>query len=156
MSQIDVLTLFNSLSTFGATVTGVKNSYAISAVPDKLSEPQIPALIIYPGVARGDLFHFQTFMAGAPHMVFSVVHQLYYAPSDSTKYRSIMPGLFAVLMDYVRKAQAQGFLDTRDTSDGSKAWQVPMNFTPTLGPAFPFADVNYHGIQFTYNFDIQL
>ncbi len=156
MADIEVLTALSSLAAFGAKVPAITNSFRLEDTPDKLANSQLPALVIFPGGGRGDEFKFQTFMANAGHFKFSVVQQLYFAPSDSVKYAVALPKMMQLLMKYIRTAQSQGFLDTRDTTDGSKPWQVPLNFTPVVGPRWGFADVDYHGIQFTYNFDIQL
>lgn len=157
MADINVMTLFDSLAAFGGTVKGIQNSFKLSETPDKLVYPsQLPALVIYPGIAQGDEFHFQTFVANAPHLSFSVVHQLYFAPSNSTQYKAVLPLMMKFLMDYASQAAIQRFLDTRDTNDGSRPWQVPLNFKSIIGPDFKFSDIPYHGIQFNYNFDIQL
>lgn len=158
MSQISVLTLFDSLALFGKTVQGVapQNSFKESETPDKLNDSQLPALILYPGQGRGDEFKFQTFMAGAPHLKIQVAHQLVIAPSQTTQYKTVAVRLLQLLLNYCVAAQAKGFLDTRDTTDGTRPWQVPMNFTPVIGPNVMVADIAYHGIQFLYDFDIQL
>ena len=155
MAEIEVMTLLNSLAAFGGTVPGVQSSFRLADTPNVLTAAQLPALVLFPKGGSGDDFHFQTFMGNSPHLKISLVQQLFFAPSDSTDYRTALPGMLSLLSAYMRQAKLTPFLDTRDTSDGSKAWQVPLNFAPQIGPA-KYADISYHSIAFYYAFDIQL
>ena len=151
-----------SLPSFGATVLsaypnasgGFVTSFGLDNMPEKLDRTSLPCMIIDPETDDGGL-GFLTFMGNGPQYQLTVRQLLLYKETANLKMRDVLPELLQQLDYYNTAAIAKKFLDTLDTTDGTRPWQVPFKYKPRRS-AYTFGDLTCHCIEFTHTFTIEM
>ena len=99
------LTALSNLS-----VTGIQNNYDIDAVPDTLTQPQLPALLVMPidtqddnlSHDKGDGLQTIAFSGAGQTVNYTVTHLLLLAPTTTRKgIRSHLPELVTLIDNYM-------------------------------------------------------
>jgi hypothetical protein len=144
-------TWITSLATFGATVSGVHDSFDLNAIPDKITRAMLPCLIPIPELGDEQGLTLDGMMGGAPHDSFTVTHRLLFAETANLSIKQALPDLITQRDNYITAAVTQKFL----TAEASPVNQVPMAFSISVGVG-AWGDVEYHLIDFKYKVRINL
>src|SRR5216684_400356 len=141
-----------SLATFGATVSGVTNSYDLQQIPDKVTRVQLPCLLIVPEVGIEQGFRTLSFSGNAPEQTFEITQLLLYAEADVLEVKRALPGLLTLLDNYNAAAKANPQIDTQA---GPPYNRTIMEYGVEIGIT-EWGDVKYHSIAFKHKLVIYL
>jgi hypothetical protein len=150
---VSVTYTISQLAAFGATVTGMKNSYDENAIPDILTDGQLPCLLILPevGVEQGYITLAQ--MGNAPKVTVFVTHlMLVQSTGKEPGVKRALPLITAALDNYLAAAKAN---PTLNTQAGPPLNQIFMSFSIAVGKT-PWGSTVYHSIAFKHKFEIYL
>lgn len=148
--MVSVTGAISALATFGSNISGIKNSYDLGQIPEKVSIEKLPCLIVVPDAT--DLgFKTLTFMGNSPEFDFTVTQLLLYSPKQNTEYHKILPGLIAMLDTYLLALKANPFLGSPTAPPVHKAVTVIPSIVDIT-----YAGTLYYGIIFKYSLRIFL
>lgn len=135
--------VFTALAQFGATVAGIKASYDLDDVPEKLTREKVPCLLALAGTnAPG--FRTNAMLGGAAQLEFDAVHLLLVKPSD-VRQAQVLPECFSLLDSYIAALVAQPFLQAITAPAFHDAPQVRIETG-----VFDWGDLRWHGVKFTH------
>lgn len=138
------------------SITDVQNNYDIHVLPDHLSPPQLPALLVMPIDAHDDrLFHeegqgLQTvaFSGAGKTVNYTVTHLLIVAPTHrGIGIRSHLPQLVTLIDNYMSALAADVTLDD--------ALIEPTQVTVEPG-IFPIGNGEFYGCAFRHSWVLEL
>jgi hypothetical protein len=143
-----IATLCSSLATFGRTVTGIKDSFDLNAIPDKVVPAQLPCLIVV--LPSQDLSQYQT-LAQMGESATVDLHVEHWMLTDTTvkEAKRTEPTRAALLDAYIAAARAQTFLSIQ-VGTGQV---VPMTYGIHITPV-AWGDVVFEGLIFKYLFKL--
>lgn len=148
--------LITSVATWGATVgslgnfPGIKNSYDLDQIPEKLSETQLPCLTIVPEVGTEQGFNLLAFMGNSPQTIVEFTHLMLYGTSAVREAKRDLPGLLDAYDAYLAAAKVQKFFDTQA---GPPFNQVVINFTVAMGIT-DWGGTPYHSLAMRHKYTI--
>jgi len=143
-----IATLCSSLAAFGATVAGVKNSYDLNAIPDKVTPAQLPALCVVLPSQQVSPYQTLAEMGSAPKLTLRLEHWLL-ADLNVKEAKRTEPGRAALLDAYLAAAAAQQFLTVQSNPIKQAAMQFDLHITPVA-----WGDVVFDGVIFRYSLEL--
>ncbi len=139
-------TWIDSLAAFGLTVQGIKHSYDLNEIPDKISAVQLPCLIPIPELGKDKQgFSTRSMLGNAPLVYFEVVHRLLYKPIANQTLKQVLPELITMKDAYDTAAIAQKMLLYSTTP----AYYTMMEYSMDIGP-MEWNELECHGIDIFY------
>ena len=131
-------TAITQLAATGATVTGITTAFDVDDVPQSLKTAQLPALLHFPGGGTNDRLVFDNNIWTFKHRVRVI---LFYSPVAQGRLEDNLAEIVDLVGSYVEAIRDDDDLDGNVCDAMVTAYGEPG--------AFRFAEVDYHGVEFT-------
>jgi hypothetical protein len=151
--------IVRSLAAFGATVPSITESfdlddtYDMKPMPEKISRPMLPCLIVVPELVTETGYMNHAFMGNAPMDEFKVTHLLLYREAANIKIHQVLGRIIEMRDAYIATAAATKLLDGDDPA--VKRYQTVMKFDVRLS-AVDWGGTVYHALEFCHSFNLNL
>ena len=146
-----VTAAISALATFAASVPGIKNSYDLAAIPEKISREKLPCAVVIPEVGQEPGFKTLAFAGNAPELDFSVRQIVLYDEAAPKDVRKVLPGMITLLDNYLAALKASPYLGSIAAPPVHQPAQVKIS----VG-VIEWAGVSYHALEFTHALVIYL
>lgn len=144
--------LITSLATFAGTVTGITDSFDISAIPEKVSDTQLPCAFIVPEVGTEQGLKLISMMGNSPALTIELSQVILVSAASGSEPWRDLPTVLALLDNYNNAAKTQKFLDSQA---GPPYNQVVINYSVAIGIT-EWGGVEYHSLSMRHQYTLYL